>query len=186
MEEVVFYKEWLSLPKEEFRIMMHLAINGSQRGNLSDMCRWFGLNPQTTTRRIMREAIEELEKKNMIILSHQGRTYTLNLIPKETEIRLPLTWVQQIMHREKYYDSVAVEVVIKVLLWLKDNGLKLLQNYQITTDLNISVSTLNTAKRVLRDDFGAIMQTIIRTKIAEGVFVTEGQEISLSAWLKEE
>ena len=186
MEEVVFYKEWLNLSKREFRILMYLAIHGSQRANLSDMCRWFEVDPQTSNRNKIKAAIEELANSRMIQYSLKGRTYTLSLIPKETEITLPVEWVLQIMRRERYSDSVAVEVVVKVLLWLKDYGANRFQNFQITSELRIGTTTLNCAKKVLRDDFGAIMQNIIRTKISEGVFITEGQEIYLSAWLKEE
>ena len=42
MEKIVFFWEWLRLPKEEFNILMMLAdMGGSFSGNLSEMCRYF-------------------------------------------------------------------------------------------------------------------------------------------------
>ena len=44
MESIVFYDEWLPLPKAEFNILAMLAERGgSFSGNYSDMCRYLGV-----------------------------------------------------------------------------------------------------------------------------------------------
>ena len=49
MEKVVFFLEWLRLPKEEFNILMMLAdMGGSFKGNLSEMCRYFRVDPENS------------------------------------------------------------------------------------------------------------------------------------------
>lgn len=59
MERIVFYAEWLPLQKKDFRIMAMLADVGEFKGNLSDLCRYFSLNPQQTHRTALRASIEE-------------------------------------------------------------------------------------------------------------------------------
>ena len=63
-KDLVFYKEWFPLPKGEFRILAMLADKGQFSGNLSDLCRYFFVNPQTRTRNRLQELetfIEEIK-----------------------------------------------------------------------------------------------------------------------------
>ena len=184
-KEIIFYREWLPLPKDQFRILLHLARYGSFSGNLSDLCRYFSLNPQTKNRNNVRNAIEELTESGFIECNKSGRTYNLKVIPKEKEIRLACGWVDEIRNKP-FSVSVSAEAVIKLLLWLLDYGSELFTNDILAADLNLSVSTLNCAKKVLREDFGAILQEYVTTKLAEGVYHREGQIITVSAWLKED
>lgn len=183
--EIVFYKEWLALPKDQFRILLHLARNGSFRGNLSDLCRYFSLDPQDKTRKALRRSIEELAEGGYIEYGKSGRTYTLKPIPKEKEIKLACGWVDEIISRKPYSVSVSAEAVIKVLLWLQDYGSEIFTNDIIAADLDLSVSTLNCAKKVLNDDFGAIVREYVTTKVDEGVYYREGQIVTISAWLND-
>lgn len=49
MENVAFYREWLPLNKKEFRILAMLAdFGGEYHGNLTDMCRYFSVSPETS------------------------------------------------------------------------------------------------------------------------------------------
>ena len=50
MDDITFYKAWLRLDKKEFRILAMLADQGEFSGNLSDLCRYFSLSPQTRNR----------------------------------------------------------------------------------------------------------------------------------------
>ena len=183
--EIVFYKEWLVLPKDQFRILLHLARGGSSNGNLSDFCRYFSLNPQTKNRNNVRNAIEALKEGGYIEYSKSGRNYQLKPIPKEKEIRLACGWVDEIISRKPYSVSVSTEAVIKVLLWLQDYGSEIFTNDIIAADLDLSVSTLNCAKKVLNDDFGAIVREYVTTKVDEGVYYREGQIVTISAWLND-
>ena len=83
MSGIVFFREWFPLPKGEFRIMAMLAEKGQFRGNLSDLCRYFSVSPQTKSRRALKNQISELEKKGFITVQKTRNTYTLKAIPKE-------------------------------------------------------------------------------------------------------
>ena len=183
-KKVMFYREWLPLPKDQFRILLHLARFGSFSGNLSDLCRYFSLNPQTKNRNNVRNAIEALEASGMIDCTKRGRTYNLKLIPKEKEIVLPCAWVDDLTSKP-FSASVSAEAVIKVLLWLLNNGTTVFTNAELAAELNISPTTIVVAKKVLAEDFEAIIREYVTTKIAEGVYHREGQTVTVSAWLKE-
>ncbi len=96
-KKAIFYREWLPLPKEQFRILIHLARNGSFSGNLSDLCRYFSLNPQSKTRAQIRNAIDELAEKGIIECKRNGRNYILKIVPKEKEIYLRPQWIDSIL-----------------------------------------------------------------------------------------
>ena len=56
---IVFYEEWLPLPKAEFNVMAMVAEQGgTYSGNYSDMCRYLNVTPQTRNREQLRTAIE--------------------------------------------------------------------------------------------------------------------------------
>ena len=185
MSKLIFYAEWLPLPKEDFRILAMLTEGGGFSGNLSDLCRYFSLNPQTKNRNNVRNAIEALAASGMIEYTKEGRTYNLQLIPKEKEIVLPCAWVDEFTDKP-FTASVSVEALIKVLLWLQDNGTAIFTNADLAAGLNLSTTTVVIAKRVLLNDFEAIVKEYVTTKIAEGVYHREGQIVNVSAWLREE
>ena len=58
-EYIVFYDDWLPLPKAEFNVLAMVAEQGgTYAGNLSDMCRYLNVTPQTRNREQLRSAIE--------------------------------------------------------------------------------------------------------------------------------
>ena len=76
MEQIVFYNEWLPLPKAEFNIMAMVAEHGgAYAGNLSDMCRYLTVTPQSRNRNQLRSAIESLTSKGFLSCETRGRTY---------------------------------------------------------------------------------------------------------------
>ena len=83
MEKVIFYLEWLPLPKAQFNILAMLAEQGgSFSGNYSDMCRYLNVTPQSRNRDALRTAIETLSSNGFIEWESRGRTQHLKLIPK--------------------------------------------------------------------------------------------------------
>ena len=74
MEKITFYREWLPLDKKDFRILALLADKGMFQGNLSDLCRYFSLNPQQRNRNQIRESIQRLKKAKMIVSEVKGNT----------------------------------------------------------------------------------------------------------------
>ena len=182
--EIRFFREWLPLPKDQFRVLLYLTRFGSFSGNLSDLCRYFSLNPQTKNRNNVRNAIEALAASEMIECTKDGRTYNLQVIPKEKEIDLPCAWVDALTGKP-FSVSISAEAVIKVLLWLLENGTAVFTNAELAAELNISTTTIVLAKKVLAEDFEAIVKEYVTTKVSEGVYHRDGQIVSVSAWLKQ-
>ena len=181
-EKIIFYKEWLPFGKGEFRILTLLAQKGSLSANLSDLCRYLSLDPQTKNRRKLQNSIETLSAAEMIKCSKSERLLNLELVPKAERIVIAREWFEELTNRE-YSVSVSREAVLKVFLWITDNKGELFTNDMMSEDLRLSVTTLNCAKRVLSSDFDAIMRELITTKIAAGIFHRQGQIINVNQWL---
>ena len=179
---LTFYAEWLQLPKEQFRILVMLADVGAFRGNLSDICRYFAVDPQTHNRNRFRTAIEELARQNFIAVARAGNTYQMGSIPKETEITMPAEWVNRIRRHEYNTEDVAWEIVLKVQLWLllnANNGL--ITNDDIAVGVNASVSQVVAAKNVLQNEYQAFIKDYAYWSTGN-CFRRKGQIIDMSAW----
>ena len=73
MNEVIFFREWLPLPKAEFNLLAMIAEQGgSFSGNYSEMCRYLGVTPQSSNRNALKNAIESLASKNYISCESNG------------------------------------------------------------------------------------------------------------------
>lgn len=182
MEKITFYREWLPLDKKDFRILALLADKGMFQGNLSDLCRYFSLNPQQRNRNQIRESIQRLKKAKMIVSEVKGNTYTLRLIPKEKEISIPRKWLETLRRHEYAGEPVSWEAVLKVLLWIIEHQGRITTNNEIAADLGISVSTVVSAKNVLEREYSAITRRKVSKKTGEDTFCAIGQELNASAW----
>ena len=100
MRRIVFFAEWLILPKDQFRILVMLADVGAFRGSLANMGSYFSVDPQTNNNNRLRAAIDELARHNYITVTRTGRTYQMTIIPKEQEITMPAEWVARIRRHE--------------------------------------------------------------------------------------
>ena len=179
---LTFFAEWLTLPKEQFRILVMLADVGAFRGNLSDMCRYFSVAPQDYHRRRLRTAIDELTRQNLITAVRAGNTYQMEIIPKETEITMPAEWVNCVRQREYHTEDVAWEIVLKVQLWLLQNANNgLITNDDIAAGVNSSVSQMVAAKNVLQNEYQAFIKEYAYWNTGN-CFRRKGQIIDMSAW----
>ena len=186
MEEVIFYIEWLPLQKPEFNVLAMIAEQGgSFSGNYSDMCRYLGVTPQDRNRTTLRNAIESLVSQGFISCESRGRTHHLKGIPKATEIRLPRRWVQSVIQHDYSSESVAFAPVLKVFIWIVHNDLSVVTNGMIAEDLNVSVSTVVSAKNVLEREYENITKKRISEKVGENFFRNLGQELRMNAWWTE-
>ena len=182
MERITFYWEWLLLSKEEFNILMMLADKGgSFSGNLSDMCRYFRVDPQNSKNKMtLKNAIERLTSEGVISCQKSGYTYSMQIIPKEKEISLLRKWVDPILQAEQFSQSVATAQVIKSLIWISQNNYsKIVTNDEIVPELNMSVSTFGSAKNVLKKDFHVILQEVERITLANGEKRNIGQRLGV-------
>ena len=186
MGKATFYREWLPLPKAEFNILAMLAEQGgSYSGNYSDICRYLGVTPQDGTRRPIRAAIENLAAHGWINHTRSGRTHHLSIIPKATEIALPRLWVQSVIRHDYSGESVAFAQVLKLFAWIAHNEMPVVTNDEIAADLNISSSTVGSAKNVLEREYENITKRKVSEKLGENIFRTLGQELAAGAWWKD-
>lgn len=185
---MTFYKEWLTLPKNEFRILIMIAESEHFVGNLSDMCRYFSITSQSKNRDKLKADINSLIEKGIITAELCGRTYTLRAIPKEEKniIKLPREWIDlKRMRESKFSVSVSFEAVIKVLLFAIEFQNQIVNNEMIEKYLNMSESVITNAKKVIREDFDALHIDYLRTQDTQGVYRCEGQIFTLSAWINQ-
>lgn len=186
MNEVIFYIEWLPLPKAEFNVLAMVAEQGgSFTGNYSDMCRYLGVSPQNRNRTLLRNTIESLVSKGFITCESHGRTHHLTVVPKATEIKLPRSWVQSVIHHDYSSESVAFAPVLKVFIWIANNDSGIVTNAMIAGDLNVSESTVVSAKNVLEREYQNITKRKVSEKLGEDNFRTLGQELAAGAWWTE-
>lgn len=180
-----FYKEWLPLDKKEFRILTMLAVEGKFEGNLSDICRnkYFLVTPQTKTRNQIRTSINNLSDNGFIKCGKSGRSYILEIIPKEEGIEIPNEWVDQIKMRDSDNLSVGWESILKVLLWICENTYEnIITNEMIAMSTNLSASVICSAKNVLQKEFGAIRRSRVSEKVGENTFRNLGQHLSANGF----
>lgn len=184
-EYIVFYDDWLPLPKAEFNVLAMVAEQGgTYAGNLSDMCRYLNVTPQTRNREQLRSAIESLTSKGFLSCETRGRTYHLKVIPRETEVRLPRLWVQSVIRHDYSSESVAFTQVLKVFMWITQNRMEVVTNAMIAAELGISESTVCSAKNVLQHEYENIIKKKVSQKWGDS-FRSLGQELAASAWWTE-
>ena len=186
MEQAIFYWEWLPLPKAEFNILAMLAEQGgSFSGNYSDMCRYLGVTPQDRNRQAIRAAIESLAAAGFIGHKSQGRTQILTTIPKAKEIPLPRAWVQSVIRHDYSGQNVAFAQVLKVFAWIVANKTAVVTNDMIAASLNVSASTVVSAKNVLKWEYENVRQRNVSEKLGDNFFRNLGQELEANAWWTE-
>ena len=182
MSKATFYFEWLGVDKNQFRILALLAPTGEYTGNLSDMCRCLNLRSQTRNRKRLKASITELTDDGYITSTLKGRTYFLRANTKETVIKIPAEWLDQIMSHNYSSESVSWQAVLKVLLWILSNKEPIVTRYMIAADLNCGVDTITSAFNVLERDFNAIVRDIIIKQKENGDFRCVGLELTAVAW----
>ncbi len=182
MKECIFYKEWLRLPKDQFNILAMIAASGGEFiGNLTDICNYLSVTPQSRNRNRIRQALNCLDSGCWINCKSEGRTQILSVHPKATDISLPLEWVDLVI-KHKYSEGVAWANVLKLYVWIVYNNGCISTNREIAAELGISESTVCSAKNVLEKEFAIITKKNISEKIHDATFRTLGQIIEPLAW----
>lgn len=169
--------------------MAMLADKGHFKGNLSDLCRYFFVSPQTKTRRALCEAINALAEQGFINRQQKRNTFTLTVVPKAQKIEIAREHYNRIKTRCRASDgaSVAWECVLKVFLWVHENDFDhLITNQMIEEDLNLSAGVICSAKNVLDREFEAIRRCKVSEKTWNGEIHTKGQHICASSFWNSE
>lgn len=181
--KITFYREWLPLDKPQFAILSMLADKGKFTGNLNDICRYFSESRQNSNRRKHQLAIEALCDNGFVSVQRSGRTWTLEVIPKEDEIQIEQDWFQAIRLRPPASPAVSWIAVLKVLLWACGHAYdEIITNAQISEAVKFSPSTICDAKNVLEKEFGALIREKVSKKDADGSYFTIGQHLGISAF----
>lgn len=177
--KVCFYREWLTLPKNDFRILAMLAEqSGSFKGSLADMCRLLNVTPgQSKTNAKLKESMETLTADGYITYQKQGNTYTLALIPKETEIKVFRKWVEDVIYVKGFEgESVAWEQVLKMLIWVYgQDGMAFHTAKEIGEELGVSGDVVASAYKVLDRQFQSVAREPEKHKTFNGEFRVAGQ-----------
>lgn len=189
-EKVAFYREWLPLPKNDFRILAMLADKGgSFKGSLADMCRRLNITAgQSKHNAKLRTSIETLTANGYISHQKQGNTYTLTLIPKETEIKVFRKWVDDVIYVKGFEnESVAWEQVLKMLIWVYgQDGMAYCTASEIGEELGVSGDVVGSAYKVLDRQFHSIAREPENYKTFNGEPRTKGQYfIGALPWSRE-
>lgn len=180
---ITFDFEWLSLPKAEFKMLVMIADIGQNLGNASDLCRYFNRSPQSKNKKPLRKALKSLAEQNIIDLKKQKNDYVatlLNPILQENEVCIKRKYVTEILYHN-YTQSVAWETVLKVYIWLLDNGKSLFTNRQISVCIGVSESTITEAKNALKE-MGAFDIEKVTIKEGEQYYRCVGQIAEASAF----
>jgi hypothetical protein len=146
------------------------------------MMGYFRVTRQQHNRQVLRAAIESLAATGFITHRSQGRTQILTIIPKATEIPLPRAWVESVIRHDYSSESVAFAQVLKVFAWIVTNKTKVVTNDMIAMDLNVSASTVVSAKNVLKREYENVRQRNVSEKLGDNFFRNLGQELEANAW----
>ncbi len=186
MEEVMFYWDWLRLPKEEFRLLVMLVdCGGAFSGNLGEMCDYYHVTRQQRNREKFKTAIESLTKQGLIACDKRGNTWNLTIRPRAKGKTIPRKWLHSLKAHDYSSEDVAWEQVLKVYLWIVFNQNPVVTDKMIAADLAISPSTIGKAKNVLHREYEAITRRRISEKIDDDYYRNMGQELAAGAWWKE-
>lgn len=188
--KVCFYREWLPLPKQDFCILAMLAEQGgSFKGSLAAMCRILNVAPgQNKTNARLKASIEALSANGYISCQKKGNTYTLALLPKETEIEVFRKWVEDVIYVKGFDgDSVAWEQVLKMLIWVYgQDGMAYYTAREIGEELGVSGDVVGSAYKVLDRQFRSIAREPENYKTFNGEPRTKGQYfIGALPWSRE-
>lgn len=187
-KKAVFYIDWLTLPKNDFRILIMLAEYGGEfKGSLADICNYFELTTQARNRGTFKESIDGLKEQQFITVAESARSWKITVIPKaeENKIVIQKEWVKRIRNHDKWERSVSWIQVIKVFLWVwKHSGSETVSTRRMIADClgDASAETVGEALMVLDHHYGAILRKRVSEKVDDDHFITLGQMIQASAF----
>ena len=155
-----FYKGLLNmeLNKHEFKILtMVLALKNDNKiysGTLKDMCEFLGVSRNSN--KIIKDTIEEMSKKDLLIYAVKGYTWTLIFNDKslkdKTILDMDLAWLDTIKkYRADKNSSVDWSNLLKVFIYLIDNNNNVIDTEKIQASTNLSASIVKKALAAIND-----------------------------------
>ena len=155
-----FYKGLLNmeLNKYEFKILtMVLALKNDNKiysGTLKDMCEFLGVSRNSN--KIIKDTIEEMSEKDLLIYVVKGYTWTLIFNDKslkdKTILDMDLAWLDTIKkYRADKNSSVDWSNLLKVFIYLIDNNNNVIDTGKIQASTNLSASIVKKALAAIND-----------------------------------
>lgn len=194
---MVFYKEWISLEKRYFRLLIMISeMGGTFTGNLSDIHRTISRDPsivkvQSKTRKAIKKAIDYLEHNKFINCTKFGRMYSLSIIPFEKQEELSNDNYEK-LRNYNFRGEVSWEETLRVYLWLYVDCIsgeekEYITQSMIESDLRISKSTIGCAEKYLEKGLGAITIQPIRKVVGtdengNDVYHRKGHKVTITAY----
>ena len=174
-DEVVFDWDWLLLGKPQIEMLSQILLNGGTfAGNLSDLCRMLGnKNPSHKTRNKRKATIKALIEAGAIQYSDKTATkfdITICEPKEETKVGIDRSLLEGIM-RHEYTRSVAKEQVLRVYLWLKQQGSHIaFRRHEVGQVLGVADDVITQACHVLDENYRVIAldQDREQIKLANG------------------
>lgn len=194
---MVFYKEWISLEKRYFRLLIMISeMGGTFTGNLSDIHRTISRDPsivkvQSKTRKAIKKAIDYLEHNKFINCTKFGRMYSLSIIPFEKQEELSNDNYEK-LRNYNFRGEVSWEETLRVYLWLYVDCIsgeekEYITQSMIESDLRISKSTIGCAEKYLEKGLGAITIQPIRKVVGtdengNDIYHRRGHKVTITAY----
>ncbi len=159
-ECINFSKEWLSVDDYPLKILVltsALAENNlAFRGNLKTMCEWLGIKTTTSNHKNIKQAIDTLIETGYIFCKREGQTYHISITDKGMEenqiVRIRRCWITTFRNYKEQVKDVSISWLnlLKVFVYLYGNQKQdIFKQSEIAEALNISVSTVGTALKVI-------------------------------------
>ena len=97
-------KDWVTIEDYQFKILILVTVlaqnNLAYRGTLTNMCEWLGIANAPKNTKGIKEAIEELEKKQYIFYHKEGQTHHISITNKglknKTSVKVRRQWIKTI------------------------------------------------------------------------------------------
>lgn len=176
MSNIKFFYEWLSLDKNDFRILALLAAKGDFKGNFSDLCAALSLSRSGKNNKSLDASITRLRDQNYITAEINDNQIQMAIIPKAEEIYISEERFAQIFGK-KFKAGVAWQVVLKVYLWLVYSSTNdLIHRADIAETVNVSPSSITSATNVLQDELHYFHKKTEKN-FSDGKYITLGQYI---------
>ena len=162
---------------------MIAASGGEFEGNYTDICYYFSVTAQSKNRNNIRSALEALASDGYIVWQRRGRTHSIKIKPKATEIKISSELANSIIRHDYTSENVAWEQVLKLYIWICNNKMGVVKNSFIEADIDASEATVVSAKKVLLAEYESITKKDVCKRFGGDLFIRTGQELQISdAW----
>ena len=157
-----FYKELLNmkLTKNEFKILtMVLALKNDERiysGKLANMCEFLNIGKSSKNNKNIKETINDLSEKGLLIYYVNGYTWTLifkdSALENKEILQLDKAWLDTVrLFRTDKNNSIDWSNLLKVFIFLFSNNNKIFTIEEISKEINLSKDIIKKALAAIRE-----------------------------------